>query len=139
MLVTTAPARKVKGGSGHGDALRPYWWRPYQVRYVRQVSVPIAARDHSNDLFACGEGLKPQRQDRTEPGRMRRVVGQIVAGFRMQQHDQVIAIEHQPRHERRKHLGGKSNLKHRLGMRSDQFVVPAAKLGFWKVLGDTFA
>jgi len=36
-----------------------------------------------NDLFVCGEGLKPQRQDCAEPDGMRGVVGQIVAGFRM--------------------------------------------------------
>ena len=49
-----------------------------------------------NDLFVRSEGLKPERQDPAEPGGMRGVVGQIVAGFRMQEHDQIIAIEHQP-------------------------------------------
>jgi hypothetical protein len=67
---------------------------------------------------------------------MHGVVGQIVASFRMQQHDQIIAIEHQPRHKGREHLGGKRDLKHRVGMRSDQFVVPAAEFRFRKLFGD---
>lgn len=51
------------------------------------------ARSHQ-DLFALGESLKPQRQYRAEPGRVCGVIGQIVASLGMQQHDQIIAIEH---------------------------------------------
>jgi len=53
-----------------------------KVRWPRGSRQSPRAITH-NDLFVCGEGLKPQRQDCAEPDGMRGVVGKIVAGFRM--------------------------------------------------------
>src|SRR5262249_9235115 len=70
---------------------------------------------------------------------MRGVIGQVIARLGMQQHDQIVAIEHQPRHKGGEHLRRKGDLKHRLRMRANQLVMPAAKFGLQKIGSDPLA
>ena len=68
-------------------------WTSLQRDCRRQSNAPppasiVGTRNHHTILFVCREGLEPQRQDGAEPGGMGGVIGQIVAGLRMQQYDQ---------------------------------------------------
>ena len=65
------------------------------------------------------------------------MIGVVVSGLGMEKDRQAIAVEHQPRKERPGEIGRKRDLIHRLGMRPDQFVMPAAKLGAGKFRGNT--
>src|ERR1700761_6206460 len=67
------------------------------------------------------------------------MVGVIVAGLGVKQNGETVAVEHQPGHETRQHFGRKRDLIHRLWMRTDQFIVPAAELGLRKFSSNTLA
>jgi hypothetical protein len=89
--------------------------------------------------FSLFEHAKPQRQWRAQPRGMRAVIGEVVAGLGVYQHRKAVAIKHQPRHEGAEYFGGKGDLKHRLGMRRDELIVPSSKLRLRKSAGDAFA
>src|SRR5712672_2667409 len=75
------------------------------------------------------EDVVPQRQHGAEPDRMVGMVDIVVAGLRVQQDGQAVAVEHEPGQERAQQRARKRDLIHRLRMRPDQRVVPAAERG----------
>ena len=79
-----------------------------------------------------------QRQLVAEPQRVAQVVVARRQRVGVHQHVEIVAVEHQPGHEAREHLGGEGHLVHRRGVRAHRHVVPAAQLHD-EALGDALA
>ena len=67
------------------------------------------------------------------------MVGDVVAGLGMQQNAEPVAIEHEPGQERRQHVARERDLEHRLRVRADELVMPAAERRLRKGGGDARA
>src|SRR5712671_7982877 len=92
---------------------------------------PRSLRNCRDAGFGMGstppEDVEPERQHGAEPDRMFGMVDIVVAGLRVQQDGQAVAVEHQPGQERAEERARKRDLVHRMRMRPDQRVVPAAE------------
>jgi len=85
------------------------------------------------------EHLKPEREDRSEPERMLRMVLVFVTRFRMDQDRQSTPVQQQPRNDPPELVRPENNLKHRGRMGPDRLVVPASETSIGKALTDALA
>src|SRR5579871_151895 len=134
----TRDRNELRGCNDPGSAVHRHSASKTRVNALLLHRIRETIRRGSATLFA-GKHFEPQRQHGTEPGRMGAVVGVIVAGLRMKQHGEPVAVEHQPRHELGQHLARERDLIHRLRMRPDHFIVPAPQFGLRKFFGDALA
>src|ERR671922_843983 len=80
------------------------------------------------ELIGAPQRFLIQLEPITEPKGALKVISITVSGRRMHEHGQSFAMEHQPWHNFAELLGGENCLIHRVEMRPDWLVVPAAKL-----------
>ena len=86
------------------------------IRWKRQLRIGVIRQ-----LLAM------KHQGRSNPERVCQMIPARVRRVRMDQNAQAAVVEHQPRHQRRKYLTRKGDLKHRLVVRADFHVMPATQ------------
>src|SRR5258706_5518037 len=89
-----------------------------------KIVVVIAAPFYFASLL---KRLQVDAEIGAEPERAFEMIALAVAGLGMHQDGEPLAVEHQPRHHPGELLGREERLVHRLQMRPDELVVPAAE------------